>query len=114
MTSKLRYDPRVPGLQCILGSLEQNILEFLWDCDSKACTNKRIQRELHKLGCDRMLTTITTTTRRMANKGLLVEKHIPASYGGGKGVYSYSPAISRDQLIECTIERVLEHLITSW
>lgn len=113
MGLRVRYNPDAEGLQAILGSLEQNILEFLWDCDSPGCTNKRIQRELRKRDCDRMLTTITTTTRRMAEKGLLREFPERPHYGG-RPTFVYSPAVSRSELIECTIERVLGHLLHSW
>lgn len=105
---RVRFDPDQEGLGTFLGSLQREILEYLWIPGILPCTNKRIKGELRLRGCDRQLTTITTTTKRMANAGLLRETK------SFNGTYLYSAAMTEEELADRVITRLMTRLLLDW
>lgn len=106
---KLKFDTGAQGLETLVGSLEAKILKVVWEEEGVRpyATNRRIHKAVVRGGHFCKLSTVTTTTRRMVLKGLLIES-------APHGIYIYTPAITENDLIDCCIERVVSCLINAW
>jgi predicted transcriptional regulator len=106
---KIRYDPDQKGLETILGPLEVLILQVLWEegANWPFATNRRIHREVCRRNHPISLSTLTTTTRRMVQKGWLKETE-------PHNIFCYEPVVTEDDLIQCVIERVIGSLIVTF
>lgn len=100
-TYRFDMDPRKRGLERVLGGLEAEIMELLWE-ESPATV-----RDVHeKLQETRSVayTTVMTVMSRLANKGLLKRKK--QSYA-----YLYQPVHSRGEFSSSIVGSVLNGLI---
>ena len=72
-----RFDPAKRGLKAVLGDLEFEIMDYIWDHDEVAV------REVHRaIGPPRDLayTTVMTVTNRLFEKGLLRRREEGRAY----------------------------------
>lgn len=103
MQSPLNLNPSNPGLRQVLGELEAEIMECLWDMgyatvrDVYECLAAR--REI-------AYTTVMTVMSRLAEKGMLERKQ------DGRA-YTYTPAESRDAFCAGVVKRVIAGLFGS-
>ena len=95
---KFNFNPFKEGLNQVLGTLERDIIEILWNRGESS-----IKDILEAFPFDRNISysTIITVTNRMAKKGLLKKRKV------GKA-YFYSPIYSREQFFEVISKKVVE------
>lgn len=101
------FRPDRPGIRKVLGDLEAEILELLWE---RPVGQGTAVREIFEVLYERRKTAYTTvmnTMTRMAKKRLLrVEKKEQA--------YIYYPVMARDAFISRFVERILEDLFVNF
>jgi predicted transcriptional regulator len=103
MESSLNLNPSNPGLRQVLGDLEAEIMECLWDMGSATV------RDVYEclLGRrDIAYTTVMTVMSRLAEKGMLARAQ------DGRA-YVYTPVQSRDAFCTSVVKRVMAGLFGS-
>jgi len=87
---KFSFNPHKKGLNQVLGTLEKDIVDALWEC-GEAC----IKEILESFPQDKNISysTVITVTNRMTKKGLLKKRKV------GKA-YFYKPVYSKEQFYE--------------
>lgn len=97
------FRPRNEGLEKMLGKLEAQLMEILWNAD-RALNVEETREALAKAGKASAYTTIMTTLSRMYNKGLLAREMI------GKAYY-YTPRVSQRELTSGVTKQVIDGLL---
>lgn len=97
------FRPRNEGLEKMLGKLEAQLMEILWNAD-RALNVEETREALAKAGKTSAYTTIMTTLGRMYNKGLLAREMI------GKAYY-YTPRVSQRELTSGVTKQVIDGLL---
>lgn len=101
------FRPDRPGVRKVLGDLEAEIMEFVWERPAGLGTTVR---EVFEALYERRriaYTTIMNTMARLARKRLLaVEKADQA--------YVYRSTFSKDEFVSRFVERILESLLVSF
>ena len=95
------FDPRKKGLRKILGDLEADVMETVWE------RGRATVHDVHeRLAADRELayTTVMTVMSRLAEKGLLEKEKDGAAY-------VYTPAASKEEFTRRTVGTVLSELL---
>lgn len=101
------FRPDRPGIRKVLGDLEAEIMEFIWDRPSNQGTTVRDVFEVLYERRRIAYTTVMNTMARLARKKLLrVEKADQA--------YVYSPACSQEEFVSGFVGRILEDLLASF
>ena len=95
---KFHFNPFKEGLNQVLGALEKDIMEVLWNCGESSV--KEIL-DAFSSGRDISYYTVITVTNRMAKKGLLKKRKV------GKAFF-YRPAYNREQFYEFISKKVVE------
>lgn len=95
---KFNFNPFKEGLNQVLGTLEKDIIEVLWQ-RGESC----VKDILDVFSPDRNISysTVITVTNRMVKKGLLKKTKI------GKA-YFYKPTYNREQFFEFVSRKVVE------
>jgi len=95
---KFNFNPFKEGLNQVLGMLEKDIMEVLWN-RGESC----VSDILDSFPSDRNISysTVITVTNRMAKKGLLKKRKL------GKA-YFYTPAYNKEEFLELVSKRVVE------
>lgn len=88
----------------ILGELEKEIMEFLWEADSSVTVREVVDRIRQKRQV--AYTTIMTIMNRLVDKGILVRKLKGSSY-------LYQPRVSRDQFIAKAAHRIFSTAVSN-
>lgn len=101
---KFRFNPSSSKLKKILGPLEGDIMEVIWE--SGPTTVSAVHRELRERK-DIAYTTVMTTMSRLAKKNILHQDKSTASY-------VYSPALSREEFERYVISDILHALVTDY
>jgi predicted transcriptional regulator len=97
---RVRFVPFRRGLSKVLGSRETEIMEILWREG-----NLTVAQALQHLGRRELAyTTVMTLMKRLWDKGL-VHRRLE------KGAYVYSPALSREALLDNVAHQVLGGLL---
>jgi len=101
---KFRFNPSSSKLKKILGPLEGDIMEVVWE--NGPTTVSAVHKELreHK---DIAYTTVMTTMSRLAKKNLLHQDRSSASY-------VYSAALSKEEFEKYVIADIIRALITDY
>jgi predicted transcriptional regulator len=96
-----------PGVRKVLGDLEADVMEFIWELPPGQPAAVREVFE-HLYGSRRIAyTTVMSTMSRLARKGLLrVEKANQA--------YLYCPKLSQEEFVSGFVRRILEDLLVSF
>ncbi|MFO0794529.1 MAG: BlaI/MecI/CopY family transcriptional regulator [Candidatus Brocadiaceae bacterium] len=95
---KFNFNPFKEGLNQVMGTLERDIMEVLWNHGESSV--KDIVSTLPQ-DRDSSYSTVITVTNRMAVKGLLKKRKM------GKA-YVYKPAYNREQFCEIVSKKVVE------
>ena len=95
---KFNFNPFKEGLNQVLGMLEKDIMEVLWNRGESCVSNI-----LNSFPLDRNISysTVITVTNRMTKKGLLKKRKV------GKA-YFYKPTYNKEQFFEFISKKVVE------
>jgi len=95
------FRPFGKGLRKVLGTLEVEVMEVVWD--EPDVSVRDVQRRLER---QRPIayTTVMTTLARLARKKLLTRRK-------AEGAYRYSPAVSREALAGAVADSVIDGLL---
>ncbi len=104
LNMRFRFSPTKDGLVKVLGPLETEIMQILWQ--EERSTVKKVHR---KLSAQREIayTTVMTTMSRLAEKGVL-NRHREGL------AYVYAPAISEDDFVTMVVRQVLDGLLDDY
>lgn len=101
---RFRFSPAKDGLVKVLGPLETEIMQLLWEDDRS--TVKKIHRKLAQQR-DIAYTTVMTTMSRLSEKGVL--------HRSREGLaYVYSPAISEEEFVQLVVRQVVDGLLSDY
>ena len=114
MMAEPDYDPEIsvfrpdrPGIRKVLGDLEAEIMELIWQRPTGQGTTVRDIFEVLYERRHMAYTTVMNTMTRMARKHLLrVEKNDQA--------YVYYPAFTQQEFVERFVGRILEDLFVNF
>jgi predicted transcriptional regulator len=104
LNMRLRFSPKKDGLVKVLGPLETEIMQTLWQ--DKRSTVKKVHRKLSQQR-DIAYTTVMTTMGRLAEKGVL-DRHREGL------AYVYTPAISEEEFVSMVVHQVLDGLMDDY
>lgn len=95
---KFNFNPFKEGLNQVLGTLEKNIMEVVWNHGESS-----IKEIVNTLTADKNISysTVITVTNRMAKKGLLKKRKV------GKAFF-YKPEYTRKEFLELVSKKVVE------
>jgi predicted transcriptional regulator len=104
LNMRFRFSPTKDGLVKVLGPLETEIMQILWQ--DERSTVKKVHR---KLSSQREIayTTVMTTMSRLAEKGVL-NRHREGL------AYVYAPAISEEDFVTMVVRQVLDGLLDDY
>lgn len=100
------FRPAGEGLQKMLGKLEAQVMEAVWQAD-KPVSVEEVRHALAEAGKSAAYTTVMTTLSRLYSKGLLERSQ------KGKAYY-YTPRISRKELTSSVTKQVIDGLLTAF
>ena len=95
---KFHFNPFKEGLNQVLGALEKDIMEVLWN---RGVSSVKEILDVFSSDRDISYSTVITVTNRMAKKGLLKKRKV------GKA-YFYKPIYDREQFYEFISKKVVE------
>lgn len=101
---RFRFSPTKDGLVKVLGPLETEIMQILWQEGSS--TVKKVHRKLAQQR-DIAYTTVMTTMSRLADKGVLNRERDGLAY-------VYTPVISEDEFVNVVVRQVLDGLLDDY
>ncbi len=104
LNMRFRFSPAKDGLVKVLGPLETEIMQTLWQ--EERSTVKKVHR---KLSSQREIayTTVMTTMSRLAEKGVL-NRHREGL------AYVYTPSISEEDFVTMVVHQVLDGLLDDY
>jgi predicted transcriptional regulator len=100
------FRPGNEGLQKMLGKLEAQIMEAVWEAEGPVSVEE-VREALAAKGKAAAYTTIMTTLSRLYTKGLLSREM------RGKA-YLYTPRVSRRELTSNVTKQVIDGLLTTF
>ncbi len=104
------FRPDREGVRKVLGDLEADIMEFIWEKVPAANPTGITVREVYEAfwqGRYVAYTTIMTTMARLARKHLLRARKVEAAY-------VYTPILTKEAFIDNFVSRILENLLVSF
>jgi predicted transcriptional regulator len=101
LSMHFRFSPAKDGLVKVLGPLETEIMQILWQEGPSAV--KKVHRRLAQQR-DIAYTTVMTTMSRLAEKGVLSRQREDMAY-------IYTPAISEDEFVTMVVRQVMDGLL---
>ena len=101
---RFRFSPAKDGLVKVLGPLETEIMQILWQDERN--TVKKVHRRLSQQR-EIAYTTVMTTMSRLAEKGVL------SRYREGLA-YVYTPAITEEAFVQMVVHQVLDGLLDDY
>lgn len=104
LNMRFRFSPTKDGLVKVLGPLETNIMQVIWQ--DERSTVKKVHRKLSQQR-DIAYTTVMTTMTRLSEKGVL-NRHREGL------AYVYTPAISEDDFVTMVVQQVLDGLMEDY
>jgi predicted transcriptional regulator len=104
LNMRFRFSPTKDGLVKVLGPLETEIMQILWE--DERSTVKKVHRKLSQQR-DIAYTTVMTTMSRLAEKGVL-NRHREGL------AYVYLPAITEDDFVTMVVQQVLDGLLDDY
>jgi len=104
LNMRFRFSPTKDGLVKVLGPLETEIMQIIWQ--DERSTVKKVHRKLsaHR---DIAYTTVMTTMSRLAEKGVLTRHREGLAY-------VYTPAITEDDFVTMVVQQVLDGLLDDY
>ncbi len=104
LNMRFRFSPTKDGLVKVLGPLETEIMQIIWQ--DERSTVKKVHRKLSQHR-DIAYTTVMTTMSRLAEKGVL-SRHREGL------AYVYTPAITEDDFVTMVVQQVLDGLLDDY
>ena len=104
LNMRLRLSPTKDGLVKVLGPLETEIMQILWE--DERSTVKKVHKKLAQQR-EIAYTTVMTTMSRLAEKGVL-SRHREGL------AYVYAPAITEDDFVTMVVQQVLDGLLDDY
>lgn len=104
LNMRFRFSPTKDGLVKVLGPLETEIMQILWE--DERSTVKKVHKKLAQQR-EIAYTTVMTTMSRLAEKGVL-SRHREGL------AYVYAPAISEDDFVTMVVQQVLDGLLDDY
>jgi Predicted transcriptional regulator len=104
LNMRFRFSPAKDGLVKVLGPLETEIMQILWEDDRS--TVKKVHRKLSQQR-EIAYTTVMTTMSRLHEKGVL-DRHREGL------AYVYSPAINEEEFVTMVVQQVLDGLLDDY
>ncbi|HEU5014514.1 MAG TPA: BlaI/MecI/CopY family transcriptional regulator [Roseiflexaceae bacterium] len=104
LNMRFRFSPSRDGLVKVLGPLETEIMQVIWQDDRS--TVKKVHRKLSQQR-EIAYTTVMTTMSRLAEKGVL-NRHREGL------AYVYTPAISEGEFVTMVVQQVLDGLLEDY
>ncbi len=108
------YRPERAGIRKVLGDLEADVMEYVWENSGDAGGGEQGQgitvREVYEAFRLRRViayTTVMSTMARLARKHLLHAHKVD-------NAYVYKPSLSKDEFIDNFVGRILENLLVSF
>jgi len=101
MDYSFTFDPRKKGLRQVLGDLEADIMELVWEMGD--VTVRQIYETLNGRRTI-AYTTVMTVMSRLAEKGILQKIKSGTAH-------HYRPAVSRRDFTQSTVTRVMDKLL---
>src|SRR6478672_37143 len=101
LNMRFRFSPTKDGLVKVLGPLETEIMQIIWQ--DERSTVKKVHRKLSQHR-DIAYTTVMTTMSRLAEKGILSRQREGLAY-------VYTPAITEDAFVARTVDQVISSLL---
>lgn len=103
------FRPDREGVRKVLGDLEADIMEYIWDNVSPTGSGITV-REVYEAFWQRRYiayTTVMSTMARLARKHLLRARKVD-------NAYIYTPILSKAEFIDNFVSRILENLLVSF
>jgi predicted transcriptional regulator len=104
LNMRFRFSPTKDGLVKVLGPLETEIMQIIWQDDRS--TVKKVHRKLSQHR-EIAYTTVMTTMTRLAEKGVL-SRHREGL------AYVYTPAITEEDFVTMVVQQVLDGLLDDY
>lgn len=104
LNMRFRFSPTKDGLVKVLGPLETEIMQLLWQ--DERSTVKKVHRRLSQQR-EIAYTTVMTTMSRLAEKGVL-NRHREGL------AYVYTPAITEEEFVTMVVHQVLDGLLDDY
>jgi predicted transcriptional regulator len=104
LNMRFRFSPTKDGLVKVLGPLETDIMQILWQ--DERSTVKKVHRRLSQ-GREIAYTTVMTTMSRLSEKGVL-NRHREGL------AYVYTPAITEEDFVSMVVRQVLDGLLDDY
>ncbi len=104
LNMRFRFSPSRDGLVKVLGPLETEIMQVIWQDDRS--TVKKVHRKLSQQR-EIAYTTVMTTMSRLAEKGVL-NRHREGL------AYVYTPAITEGEFVTMVVQQVLDGLLEDY
>ncbi len=104
LNMRFRFSPTKDGLVKVLGPLETEIMQLLWQ--EERSTVKKIHRRLAQQR-EIAYTTVMTTMSRLAEKGVL-SRHREGL------AYVYTPSITEEDFVSLVVRQVLDGLMDDY
>ena len=99
-----KFDPKEKGLRQVLGDLEYDIMEIIWENKG---VSVRTVHDILKKRRNLAYTTVMTVMSRLADKGIL-ERIKEGS------AYSYKAVLNKENFIKSSVKQVLGNLLNDF
>jgi predicted transcriptional regulator len=102
---KLAFRPDRQGMQKLLGELEAEVMEIVWE--RGACTARVVHEHLQQTSRALAYSTIKTVLERLSEKRLLMRQKVD-------NAYVYRPAFSKAEFTARAMQRIVDSLLDSF
>jgi predicted transcriptional regulator len=102
---KLAFRPDRQGMQKLLGELEADVMEIVWE--HGACTARVVHEQLQQARRPLAYSTVKTVLERLAEKHLLMRQKV-------ENAYVYRPEYSKSEFTTRATQRILDSLFDSF
>ncbi len=102
---KLAFRPDRRGMQKLLGELEAEVMEVVWE--HGACTARVVHEQLQQASRSLAYSTIKTVLERLSEKRLLLRHKV-------ENAYVYRPALTKAEFTTRAMQRIIDSLLDSF
>ena len=102
---KLAFRPDRQGMHKLLGELEAEVMEIVWE--QGACTARLVHEQLQQASRPLAYSTVKTVLERLSEKHLLSRQKVD-------NAYVYRPAYSKSEFTARAMQRIVDSLFDSF
>ncbi len=102
---KLAFRPDRQGMQKLLGELEAEVMEVVWE--RGACTARTVHEHFRQTNRSLAYSTVKTVLERLSEKHLLLRSKV-------EHAYVYRPAFSKAEFTNQAMQRIVDSLLDSF